>query len=761
MNFSTLIKTLFLIIPTFVFAQQKNTINGKITSENKAIPDVAVELQINSISKFSISNKDGEYKFSDLTFADTDSLYIKVNFKGYKSFIQKIKSQQNIVFNINLIVADPLLLDEVVIKQDKKNIITARKASYKINQKDFIKNTKATEVLSTVPNVYYNKSDGKTLVEGKLEAKFFIDGEEIMDNEISNLDVADIDRIEVMSNPSSHYGTDFTGAVINIITKKKKEEFIKGSLGISEGLINRFQVFNPSLSYKRGVLTLKSNFRYLENYQRVTYSTNRIDENGTFDSSNISNSIGTQPSSNTRIKIDLSKKSNLSFSNQIGGYKFVSNANGQLSNNNSVPLYFSKSGELSNLNWNIGSVYNLNFTKNKAFYIKTYYSENDIKNSNVFSYSDLNSISFDIRSKLKEFSTNVNYEVEDIKIFKLNSGFYTDVKYINRIYSFSDTNFLINQNIYNFSAELDTEWTEKFSTDAAFTIENTTNSNATLNQNYSYILPTLNALYHFGNKFDGKFNYSRKILRPGAADLNDQVIVINPGVAKQGNSNLDPQIRNYYALTFTKDLKNATNLSLKFYNESINNSIEDVYRSEGDLVIQTLANAAKFSATGMNVGVRTKMFKKINTNLNCGFDYNVYQDNSPNSIIKKNQGYTFNGSLNLSTNLFKDKVSVSFSGRQNGPEFSLLAKRINQPYLDLTISTNFFKNKINLSLYGRGLLGNNANGFIDVSSYNNFYQKIETTNNYSNLLLTLTYNFGKKFDDKISNNDIDNTDIRK
>ncbi len=155
------------------------------------------------------------------------------------------------------------------------------------------------------------------------------------------------------------------------------------------------------------------------------------------------------------------------------------------------------------------------------------------------------------------------------------------------------------------------------------------------------------------------------------------------------------------------------------------------------------------------------MFKKVITNINSGFDYNVYEDNSEMAVIEKNSGYTFRGNINLSTKFFKDKISVSFSGRQDGPNYSLLSKRITKPYLDFNISTNLLNDKISISLYGRNLLGKPASGFTDISSYGNFYQKVETTNNSRNLLLILTYNFGKKFNDKIDSPDINNNDIRR
>ncbi len=120
-------------------------------------------------------------------------------------------------------------------------------------------------------------------------------------------------------------------------------------------------------------------------------------------------------------------------------------------------------------------------------------------------------------------------------------------------------------------------------------------------------MPVFNALYRFDNKIDAKFSYSKKILRPSASDLNTQLILINPGNAVQGNFNLDPQLMNYFALNFNKAIK-KDNFSLKFYNESINNAIVNVYRVDGDLLIKTIENAAQYNSTGVNFGLRTKFF---------------------------------------------------------------------------------------------------------------------------------------------------------
>ncbi|MXO06459.1 TonB-dependent siderophore receptor [Flavobacterium sp. HBTb2-11-1] len=750
----------FLLCAMSLFSQEKNTISGKVLSDNKPLQDILVELKIGQVSKFSISNKKGEYKFD---YTTNDTVFIKVKNYAYKEFSSFVDTKsKNTLFNIDLVEFVPEMLNEVVIKSTEKNSTSAKKVIYQINHKDYLQNAKVSDVLQSVPNVYFNEFDGKVLVDGVLNGKIFIDGLEADASELRGLKAEDVKSVEIINNPSvAYYKSEFLGAIINVITKTRSESFLKGSLEGTAGVINNYWAFSPNFSFKKDFFLLRTNFQYLNNDQVIDFTSKRIDENGLFYQSNTNQSNGKQLYSNTRISIKLNNKSNFTVSNNISQYSFFGKANGFTVLNEEEASLFSKIGKESMVNWSIASVYNYKITESNVFFFKSSYSIFNNENKSQFDfYNNSQSDYYNIQSKNNELSLQADYELEEVHVFGKKMDFYTDIKYINRKYSFSHDDFYVYQNVFDSSVELDSEWSNKFSTEVSLTYEFTNNSNQLLRQSYNLLLPTINSLYHFGNKLDLKAGYSRKVLRPSASDLNDDVLILYPGVAKQGNSELDPQIRDYYFLMLTKFYK-SDSFSFKIYNESINNAITSVYRTDGDLLIQTLENAARYNSIGMNVGFKTKLVQKITANINSGFDYNVFEDNSKDAIIRKNSGYTFRGNFNLSGMFFKDKVSISVSGRQDGPSYSLLSKRITNPYLDFTISTNILKGKLNLSVYGRNLLGRVSSGFTDLSDYNNFYQKIETKNNSRNLLLTLTYNFGKKFSDRIESQDINNSDVRR
>jgi hypothetical protein len=131
------------------------------------------------------------------------------------------------------------------------------------------------------------------------------------------------------------------------------------------------------------------------------------------------------------------------------------------------------------------------------------------------------------------------------------------------------------------------------------------------------------------------------------------------------------------------------------------------------------------------------------------------------SLIKKNRGVTFNGFISMYSNFFNDIVSVSFSGIYNNPNYTLQSKSVSYPYLDFSVSTNFFKEKLGVSLYVQNMLGNNATTIRSTSYADNFRQTSTSRDNLTNLLISLTYNFGKKFDNYMNEDDIQNDDVRK
>lgn len=755
MPFKSIFTFLLFFIFSQSFSQDLNFFSGKITAELKPLSDITVELKINDISKFAISNSKGEYKFLKLKVIDTDSITIMVRQLGYKFYTRKLAiKSENTIFDIILELENSELKEVIV--QSEKITNTAKKSIYKINQKDFIPNTKAPEVLATIPNI--NFINDVITVEGTLGATVFINGIQSFKGELNTIDATSISKVEILSNPSSAFGTDNLNAIINIITKKEKQEFIKGAIGSTYGVRNESGAINPYFSLKLGKVTCKSYFESKTNKQLINYSINRLDNNSNFYQQNNNTSKNKQLYFNNKLNVLLSKKWDITLLGGIYGYKFDNNSKGFSFVNNTNQLDFTKIGFTSNKEWDINSVTRNKITDTKTFFIKTKYSNYEDNNENTF-FTNTSSSNFIVNSRNKEATVAVDYENSAISLFKKETELYTGSKFINRSFDFSNANLSIEQNIFNLYSELDTSWSDKFSTEFSITYENATNSNNELNSSYNILLPTVNSIIHYKNKLDLKLGYSRKIIRPDADELNNSILIIYPGIARQGNYQLEPEKRNYTFISLIKAFKKGI-ASIKIYNESVNNAIVETYRNQDNLVIKTLNNAAKNDAYGFNLGYSTKLLNKVNINVNSGMQYDTFEDTNPNSLIKKNKGYSFRSNVNANTKIFKDKISLSFSARNNNPTYSLLSKRTTYPYLDFTAVTNVFKNKLNLNLYIKDILNKSSNS-IERSNYEGFNQSINIKNQTFNIMLAITYNFGKNFNDNIEDNSIFNDDVRK
>ena len=384
------------------FSQQNIKLSGKIKSENTSLTDVLIEFNLKKNKTFAASDKAGNYQFKAQNFVLNDTLNIQINKVGFISFNKQIVIDvENMIFDINL-EKNIETLTEVIVNSKNKILKTAGKSIYKINQKKFIDNTDGTEVLKTIPNVFYNENKG-AIVEGNLKGKIFLDGLETNPNKIRSLKAAEIDKIEVISNPTAIYGTDFLGAVINIITKKTKEQYIKGSINLSGGVRNENFGAYPNFSFKKGIFNIKAGAGFTSYNQLSTGDLVRNDVAGNFIQNTNANSIFYQNGFNSTIGLLFSEKSDLIFSAFKGGFKIKGNTVGQINLNNLPTSNFTNIDTVINNDFEISSVYRNKITTNNTLFFKNKYAV--LRDEYKSQYTDQSLNYFENKSKITELST--------------------------------------------------------------------------------------------------------------------------------------------------------------------------------------------------------------------------------------------------------------------------------------------------------------------------------------------------------------------
>lgn len=156
-------------------------------------------------------------------------------------------------------------MDEIVITSEKKMMeLKLDKRVYNVNQDVSNIGANASEILGNIPSVTVDV-DGNVSLRGSQGVRILIDGKPSAltglrsTDALRNLQGAMIERIEVITNPSSRYDAAGETGIINIILKKNKTRGFNGNLTGSAGFPSNFSGAY-SINYRTQKFNLFSSF---------------------------------------------------------------------------------------------------------------------------------------------------------------------------------------------------------------------------------------------------------------------------------------------------------------------------------------------------------------------------------------------------------------------------------------------------------------------------------------------------------------------
>ncbi|WP_271765554.1 TonB-dependent receptor [Aquimarina algiphila] len=748
----------FATLVNISFSQERAIrISGKVFLDS--IPrEAAVVTIISNLKETSgITNQKGEFSFEGITLKkEEDSIVITSSYFGYLPFKKTytLNKQNSLLIDIHL-QGDIQKLDEVIIKDNGKAITKdVNKLSYQIQRKNFIKNTKAPDVLNTVPSLSYHKSKGVT-IEGDRGAKIYVDGLETDITDLETIDVSEMEIVEVLYNPSARYGAEFTGGIINIVTKKREKLYYKGFLKGGKGVLLKSTSYMPQLTLKTNKFILKGYFIQQENRQEVNFDLDRqlLTTGESYIQQSFREPKVIQKWGSLKTKYELTETDNVFLNGSYVNNSAEGVFNGIFRTNSSIPIQFSNNKGNEYERFTANGVYEKKIKKN-VLYIKGKYLMYSREDFYQIAENEVQQSALESKSQFDELSGEITYEIPSVNMLKKDVKLDVGTKYINRKYSFVDDPFSLRQNIVGLFSDFSFSFNKSYSLFTSLYYEYANNKNETLNQTLHYFLPTINLKHKIGKKSNLEASFSRRIMRPNSYDLNDNEILLNPGVIERGNEDLRPQTQNNYVLRYSKSLRNRGYLSVKAYYENIDNAILQSISQRGDVLIYSKDNIGQVKKYGVALGYNTTFFKVLMANTNIGLSYNKFE-----SLGVQNSGATFYGNIFLSTRLLKNKLSLSFFGSTHNPKYDFISRTTTFPFTSLSASTNILKNKISLSLEYSDLfrLNSKIKTVIDNTALR---QITNIRTNFSNINLNISYNFGDSFNDRYKEKLIRNTDIK-
>lgn len=629
--------------------------------------------------------------------------------------------------NTNVVINAPLIEND------------ADKLVYNAAQDLSSKGGTATDVLRKTPMVEVDL-DGNVSVRGSRNIRIFINGKPsgmlaTSPREALQAIPADqIERVEVITNPSAKYDAEGTAGIINLITKAQK---IKGQTGfIHAGAGNRSGNLGANLSLQNGkhAFTIALGGYYW--YNIGDGEMNRLNTIGanTFELKQKSENktLGGGPYSSISYEYSPNKFFTVTASGSLRGnfMKGISNWNAETGLANSTLSYL-YGRETDNFTLGLGYDGNLDFRK-------TFKNKKDRELGLSLQYTG-NSSSVDYHALQKNNLGNKNYEEKSNNLglnneytiqldftepitqkLKIETGAKTIFRKVTSKYEFDSLNFMTNEyrpivsrenNFYYNQNVLAGYFQGSYSLSKTVSLrlgaryEFTTFGGGFVDSNTSFkgkpyqnLIPFVSVNKKMWQTGFLRIQYTHRLLRPSLFYLNPYTNYSDPRNLTTGNPQLEAEV-SYNAEISAGKYTQKGGGRVAIYSRNTNNAIETIRDVDAMGVYSTTyGNIGVNNTVGMDLNLNLRR-DKYNINFNGGMGAVFIRSTSESGITagQKNKGFTYSAGLHGFYKISK-RFSVEAFARVNAPSFSLQGRSTNWYFHSIGIKRRFKNDKGGIGL---------------------------------------------------------------
>ena len=807
--FTTLLLTLFTVT---LFAQTPNSgsITGMINEPGTGKPVISATIQVlnsnDSVILSTVSSNDGSFLLN--TLSRTNDLYLSVTAIGFAPYNLSInwakagKDGKIAIGKIELKVTANAL-DEVVVTGRRKAFeMKLDKRVFNPDAQITAKGGTGVDVLKNIPSVSVDAQGGVELRGSS--PQIFVDGRPTILT-IEQIAADDIERVELITNPSSKYDAASSGGIINIILKKNKARGLNGNVTAGIGypdILNSYL----GLNYRQG----KINFFATGNYNQSggiargeTKRTNLEDGIPTSSFTQVSENDRLRKNRNTRFGIDyfIDDKNTVTVSQGFSG------GNGR-SIGEQNQTYFDKSENVSGTGFR-DETYNWNFNNSstQAIYKRTFskkgreltsdftYNKGSNSNSSIFVNDFFNpgssvpAITNTVRNEGGSENDQFTIQADYVNPYGENGNLEAGFRYFNNDYRSFFNAFSVesgNENKLPFSNNIAykeqigagylnygnkiEKW--KLSYQAGVRLELSRFDGMLLDSNkqfgYEYpenigdilksIFPSLYLTRDISENTQLQLNYSRRIRRPNFWQLNPFVDISDPLNVKQGNINLIPETIHNFELNFNKTYDKGNFMTSVYFS----NNVDDITRYSDTITKEQLAgldNAAINPNAILNTFINADYTNRLGLEMNLQHKFNERFDIMPSvdfqyrrvkaqvgELNLDNEGFNWETQLTanyriISKQKFFNKFSFQLTGEYESPEVIPQGRTIAETRMDFAIRKDFMKNNKASLVFAIDDVFNNRRWGQTIETPR-FIQESYSRWNVRQFKLTFSYRFG-------------------
>ena len=673
-----------------IFSSAQSSIKGTIKDGEHPLPGATVLLlkaRDSVLVKGMVADNAGLFQFDNI---ESGTYTISASMIGYL----KYRAENIVVKTQDVTVPDLLLTEETT--ELGEVIIRAEKPMFEQQVDRLIINVQSSvtssgnsvlEVLQKSPGVLVNRQNNSIGVNGKTGVRIMINGKamqlpaEVVVQMLDGMSAANIDRIEIITAPSSKYDAEGNAGIIHIITKENTDYGTNGAIGLNAGY-KWAETFggNFNINHRNERLALYADYSFMRTHNLHTMDLERNINVPGFLQSEVNHShrenITNQHNINMGAEWRLTK--NMSLDLLVTGYSRNWKLNALTDDMNRVSpdstvvtgmkIHESNAWRSATASMGLRATPNAKTEFNVNVDYLYYRNRNPSSYDNVTVYEPGNSsgssmIDLDKDTPIRMLVAKTDYRFVASPSLTLEAGakgvmssLTNDVRVRNMINnewtidpvftSYSDLHETIGATYIAATWQATRDW----QINGGLRYEYTHTSIGTpqqpnlINRKYGYFFPGLSLKRNLDKEKDLQFSYSRRITRPTYNDIAPFVFFWSPNIFSAGNTSLWPAISDaiqvgYHhrqwniSLQYNHTMKEIINL-FQPENDTQSNSL--IFRSQNLAFLNTLALANTWS-----------------------FNVAPWWDIQSNVVIQYQQGRTGHLTQNISMDLWSVNLNVT------------------------------------------------------------------------------------------------------
>lgn len=772
--------------PHIIYSQGYGTLISGIVTEKlskKPIEFATVQLlkaNDSSVVKTTVTDQRGKFILENAqngkylllcSFISFQNIYLPVTISG----------QQRI--NLKIIEIAPLSknMKEVVIITAPSALNTSiDRKIYNVSQDLMAQSGSASDILKNIPSVEVD-IDGNVSLRGSDGVMILINGKpsplmgKTRADILQQLPANSIERIEVITNPSARFKPDGTSGIINIVMKKNIKGGWNGTVIGNLGNNERYGG-SSNLNYKQGKLTAFGSYSLRRDSRIRINNTSRqyLDFSGnTISYYNEMNQSPARPFSNfATLGFEYSFNSH----NTIGASS--NHADRQLIKRDVVNKYFYNPGHLLTGQYDRlrydpeseiekdGSIFwQHNFSKEEheirfELNVSSQSEKEDNHYSNVFYYPAKTS-SFDntlIKTSEHQHHLTIDYTNPFSEDSKLEAGYDGSITKIDPVFfgEYFDTTqkkfvtdilksnrFIYNENIHAVYSTYQQSlgafgYSVGLRLEQSFTNANLETKDSIISNSYFKIYPTLHLGYKLKNS-EIQLNYSRRVHRPEADDLNPFPEYRDPRNLQSGNPKLLPEIIHSIEFGYKWQNDQFSFVPSVYYRYKQHGFTSIIVPLNDSTLLSTKQNLSNDQSAGLELIFSAKAGKFLTANLSSNLFYNTIDGTDLGFATRKSiysMNITFN-SLFVITKTTLLQLSSNFRSARLTPQ----GKTYGTFVFNAGARQDFFNKKITVTLTGSDLFKTLKQKTELNTSF--LKQVVVGTRDARILYLGMAYHFGK------------------